>query len=261
MFPPLGSAQLASNNATTLSEQVESLMSSTSTGTISSSEEKIRDGKTDAEGGEDGSREGGSRSTLPKMDSMDLDKEASLVQNFCVLDQCHSNLEISGLYPVLDGQHLLVVVRNNDACSVTASEVATPMGDDTDESVGGVLLLFKINFKGLVLGLEEVAVQKRVLLSLSETPREFVILPMFLKRDESYLPYGDVPMGVLLTESGELQLINLTTLKTVSRWSNKNSKFVSAAYCDREYFYFFIHILAVHGFCFGSDHRDVMGEN
>lgn len=236
MFPPLGSAQLASNNATTLSEQVESLMSSTSTGTISSSEEKIRDGKTDAEG-EDGSREGGSRSTLPKMDSMDLDKEASLVQNFCVLDQCHPNLEISGLYPVLDGQHLLVVIRNNDASSSTASEAATPMGDDMDESIGGILLLYRISFKGLVLGLDEVAVQKRVLSSLSETPREFVILPMFLKRDESYLPYGDVPMGVMLTESGELQLINLNTLKTVSRWRNENSKFVSAAYCDREYFF------------------------
>lgn len=235
MFPPLGSAQLASNNATSLSEQVESLMSSTSTGTISSSEEKTRDGKTDAEG-EDGSREGGSRSTLPKMDSMDLDKEASVVQNFCVLDQCHPSLEISGLYPVLDGQHLLVVVRNSHASS-TASEAGTPLRDDMEESVGGLLLLFRISFKGLVLGLEEVAVQKRVLSSLSETPREFVILPMFLKRDESYLPYGDVPMGVMLTECGELQLINLNTLKTVSRWRNENNKFVSAAYCDREYYF------------------------
>ncbi len=235
MFPPfVGSAQMTGNNTTSLSEQVESILSSTSTGTISSSEEKLRDAKTDADLGEDSNSRGdGSKSTLPKVDSMDLDKEATLIHHFCVIDNCHPNLEINGLYHVLDGQHLLVVCRNTEGASMIDT-FATP-SDEDDIMCGGILLLFKLNFKGPVLTLDEAPIEKLVFAPLSAAPKDLVLLPIFLKRDETYLPNGDVPMAVLLTESGELHLINLRRLEIVSTCKSENRKFVSVTYCDRKY--------------------------
>lgn len=227
MFSPFeASAQLAGNAAASLNEQVESILSSTSTGTISPSEEKLRDSKADADIGEDGNSRGdGSKSTLPKIDSMDLDKEATLVQHFRVIESSSPNLEIGGLYPVADGQHLLVVCRDNEE-----SRVGVPAPDS--DIVGGILLLFKINFKNSVLCLDETYLAKRVLKPLTSAPKELVMLPTFLKQDESYLPYGHIPMAVMLTAIGELHLLNLTNLETVSVFRNEYSKFVSVVYCD-----------------------------
>lgn len=237
MFPPFeGTAQITTNAAVSLNEPVESILSSTSTGTISPPEEKLRDAKTDGEIGEDGNSRGdGSKGILPKFDSMDLDKEATLIQHFRVIESSNPNLEISGLYPVADGQHLLVVCKDTEENRVG---LQTP----DEEHIGGILLLYKINFKSSVLCLDEVCVAKRVLNSLTSTPKELVMLPMFMKQDETYLPYGHIPMAVLLTVSGELHLLNLTNLETISIYTNDHAKFISLVYCDCEYVYLIYNI-------------------
>ncbi|XP_065205960.1 baculoviral IAP repeat-containing protein 6-like isoform X3 [Planococcus citri] len=228
MFPFEGSNQLTANTTTTLSDQVESILSSTSTGTISPSEEKLRDSKAEEGMGEDGNRADGSKNLL-KLDSMDLDKEAALIQHFCLLENSHPNMEVQ-LYPVPDGQHLLVMCRNETDTNTNLQTLSS----EKDE-IGGILLLLRINFKGSVLCLEETPVEKRVFKSptSSETPKEFVMLPMFLKQDESYLPNSHIPMGVLLMENGDLHLINLMNLETVSCLKSQSaSRFVSMVYCD-----------------------------
>lgn len=231
MFPFEGTNQLTANTTTTLSEQVESILSSTSTGTISPSEEKLRDSKADGEAmGDDGSRGDGSKNLL-KLDSMDLDKEAALVQHFCLIENSHPNMEVQ-LYPVPDGQHLLVLCRNEADTNTNSPTLSSEKSD-----IGGILLLLRINFKGSVLCLEETPIEKRVFKSpTSETPKEFVMLPMFLKHDESYLPNSHLPMGVLLMENGDLHLINLMNLETVSVLKSQSTcRFVSMVYCDRKY--------------------------
>jgi hypothetical protein len=122
----------------------------------------------------------------------------------------------------------LVIVRNNEEGRVKVSTMS-------DDVIGGMLVLLRISFKNSVLRVDESYVVKRLLKSVYDEPKEFVMLPIFLKQDESYLPYGHVPMGVLLTTSGKLHLINLKNLETVSVLQDESSKFASIVYCDREY--------------------------
>lgn len=230
MFPFDGSNQMTANTTATLSEQVESILSSTSTGTISPSEEKLRDSKAD-DMGDDGRADGSKN--LQKLDSMDLDKEATIIQHFRLVENSHPNLEVTGLYPVPDGQHLLVVCRNQD----DGKSNLQMLSSEKEDIIGGMLLLLRINFKGSVLCLEETPVERRIFKSPLEAPKEFVMLPMFLKHDESYLPNSHLPMGVLMMANGELHLINLMNLESVSILkSQSSSRFVSVVYCDRKYY-------------------------
>jgi len=208
---------------------MDSILSSTnSTGTISPSEEKPRDLKTEGELGDDASKNDRSKDAVPNTEAMDLDKEVTLIQHFRILDQCHPYLEISGLYPLYDGQHILVIIKNNEEGRIKQSTMS-------EDAIGGMLLLYRINFNNSVMCLEESYVAKKLLKMIDDEPKEFVMLPTFLKRDESYWPYGHVPMGVLLTTSGQLHLINLKNLETVSLLQDESNKFVSIVFCDRKY--------------------------
>lgn len=244
---------MTGNAVTSLSEQVESILSSTSTGTISPSEEKIRDlknGSVDGNGDETGGADG-AKNALSKITPMDLDKEVSLIQQFCLAETNNPNLEITGLYPAPDGQRLLVI------CKDTGGKQQQPPANESEEHLSGLLFLVKINLKGPVVYLDEIPVEQRVFTSAAAVPVELVMLPMFLKHDEAYLPNSHVPMGVLLLSSGELQLIKLTNLETVSVFRNEGDcRFVSVAYCDRKYgvvyvFFFFLWVARL--LCEGND--------
>ena len=111
---------------------------------------------------------------------------------------------------------------------------------------GSVLLVYALNFEGEVVKVDETPVLVRDLDVCGECPVEVTLLPLLEREDNTdcnvnlSAPTRGCPQGmaILVCRDGIVRIIDLTTLKTVSQAvpDKKGTKFVSATYCNSEYF-------------------------
>ncbi|XP_075222220.1 BIR repeat containing ubiquitin-conjugating enzyme isoform X2 [Lycorma delicatula] len=121
---------------------------------------------------------------------------------------------ISGLYPTKDGNHLLVAIKSVEE----------------ERTKGGLLILYSLAYDRPVISLKETYLHLR---ELEENPSEIVLLPIIDREESDEGAACPLGVAVLITDNGNIHLINVATLETIAIASPQDgSKFITATYCN-----------------------------
>ncbi|XP_025829165.1 baculoviral IAP repeat-containing protein 6 [Agrilus planipennis] len=126
--------------------------------------------------------------------------------------KCAGDAIASHIVPTDDGRHVLVVVQSPSGTS------------------NGLLLMYALDFSGKMVKVVEQPIMAREL-SSNENPIEVRLLPQLDRIAKDFSETEVSGTVIAVCSDGSIQLIDLSTLKTVSVAKMDGEKFMSAVYC------------------------------
>lgn len=144
-------------------------------------------------------------------------QEPVIVQ-LITIETSDRNMEISGIYPTKDGEHVLVTLKSCDA----------------SEKSGGMLLLYSLTMEGTVVGLKDNPVCIRQLESKNEDVVSLTLLPLSEREDKDNRN-SNLGIATIVSVDGKLSLLDIATLQTVALYDDDSIKFLAATYCNSKY--------------------------